>query len=219
MGANDDPIEGEPPRNEVPADILEELFRACRDDEKRDRDTLWTVLYADMHRRAESLMRGDRDSHALLQPTALVHEAFIRMTNQGTLAKATSRSHFVALAFRVMVQILADYRRAWNRQKSEGSRERVSFEDYYDQLIRRGIRRVLQSTGSRNCEEVHEALFWLAVNYPEQFACVWSHDFEGHTFHEIGEILGISKKTASARYHAALANLQLRIEEQRNESR
>src|SRR4030095_15008779 len=72
-------------------------------------DELTPLVYADLHRRARNYLRHERPDHTL-QPTALIHEAYLRMIHEST-PEWNDRAHFFAVASRVMRQILVDHAR------------------------------------------------------------------------------------------------------------
>src|ERR1043165_1807121 len=80
---------------------------------------LVTIVYSELHRIAEGHIRRESRDHTI-QPTALIHEAYLRLVDyNGTDYK--DRGHFVAVAARVMRQILVDYARARNTSKRGGN--------------------------------------------------------------------------------------------------
>lgn len=88
-------------------------------------DVQWLTerLYPELRRLAASAMRRERGGHTL-QSTALVHEAYLRLS-EGDL-RVESRAHFLALASRVMRRILIDHARGRDRLKRGGEHERIS---------------------------------------------------------------------------------------------
>ncbi len=85
------------------------LFERLRAGEQSALNELVAALYSELHRIAARQLRGERPSHTL-QPTALVHEAYLKLAreNQGF----EDRAHFLAVASRVMRQVLVDHARA-----------------------------------------------------------------------------------------------------------
>jgi RNA polymerase sigma factor (TIGR02999 family) len=88
-------------------------------------DQLVTILYDELHRIASCHLKGERAEHTL-QPTALVHEAYLRLMSDSDRAFA-DRTHFLAVASRVMRQVLVDYARARSARK-RAANARVSIE-------------------------------------------------------------------------------------------
>lgn len=82
-----------------------------------------SLLYDEMRQLARQMMAGERANHTL-QPTALVHEAYLRLINSDGLA-VESQDHFFLIASRVMRNILIDHARGVNRIKRGGDRDRV----------------------------------------------------------------------------------------------
>src|SRR5271169_4649565 len=93
-------------------------------------DDLTPLVYRELRQLAASYLRKERQGHTL-QPTALVHEAYLRLVDQ-TNPTWQSRSHFFGVAARVMRQILVDYARQNQAAKRRGFKvslqETVSFE-------------------------------------------------------------------------------------------
>lgn len=82
-----------------------------------------SLLYDEMRQLARQMMASERANHTL-QPTALVHEAYMRLINSDGLA-VESQEHFFLIASRVMRNILIDHARGVNRIKRGGDRDRV----------------------------------------------------------------------------------------------
>jgi RNA polymerase sigma-70 factor, ECF subfamily len=90
-------------------------------------ERLWPVVYEELRCLASSYMRAERPDH-LLQTTALVHEAYLRLVDQPETGGET-RSHFFAVAAQVMRHVLVDYARARSRAKRGGGAPTVPLED------------------------------------------------------------------------------------------
>jgi RNA polymerase sigma factor (TIGR02999 family) len=90
-------------------------------------DRLLPVVYAELRRLASSYMRGERPDH-LLQTTALVHEAYLRLVDHPEASYET-RNHFFAVAAQVMRHVLVDYARARCRAKRGGGTSALPLED------------------------------------------------------------------------------------------
>src|SRR5262245_14906044 len=82
------------------------------------RDRLVTLVYAELRRRAASYLRRERQNHTL-QPTALVHEAYVRLIDQSRIAWK-NRAQFYAVAACIMRRILVDHARAARMAKRSG---------------------------------------------------------------------------------------------------
>ena len=88
---------------------------------------LGALLYQELHLLAQRALRGERSDHTL-QPTALVHEAYLRLVRHGS-GDWESRRHFMSVAGMAMRQLLADYARRRSSQKRGGVNERVEFDE------------------------------------------------------------------------------------------
>src|ERR1041385_4942695 len=81
-------------------------------------DRLMPLVYAELRRLAEGYLRNERTGHTL-QPTALVHEAYLRLVDQNH-SDYQSRGHFLAVAAHVMRQILIDHARGFDNRSEIG---------------------------------------------------------------------------------------------------
>jgi RNA polymerase sigma factor (TIGR02999 family) len=91
------------------------LFERLRTGDDSARIELTPTLYKELHRIASRHLRSERPGHTL-QATALVHEAYLKLF-EGTARQFTDKVHFLAVASRVMRQVLVDYARARTRLK------------------------------------------------------------------------------------------------------
>ena len=94
-----------------------ELFERLRNGDQSALNPLVASLYEELHRIAARQLRRERPEHTL-QPTALVHEAYLKLFDSGR--QFTGKAHFLAVASRVMRQVLVDYARARATQKRGG---------------------------------------------------------------------------------------------------
>jgi RNA polymerase sigma factor (TIGR02999 family) len=97
------------PLRETPADDVTALLRAWRAGDAGARDRLLERVYADLKRIAAAQMRGERVGHTL-EPTALVHESFLRLIGQAGV-DWRDRAHFFGLAAAMMRRVLVDHAR------------------------------------------------------------------------------------------------------------
>src|SRR5258705_11563734 len=104
------------------ADVTD-LLQAWGRGEVEARDRLLTVVYQELRRRAAAHLRRERAGHTL-QPTALVHEAYLRLVKQDRAAWQ-NRAQFFGVASQMMRRILVDRARAHNRAKRSGQWTRV----------------------------------------------------------------------------------------------
>ncbi len=148
-------------------------------------DRVAEVVYPELRRIAAAYLGRERASHTL-QPTALVHEAFLRLVHAGSL-RFDCRQQFYALSAQLMRHILVDHARAALAQKRGGAAARVSLDglDLPDHQLAAG--RFL---------ELHDALDRLADQAPRKARIIEMRYFGGLTLEEAAEVLGISRATA-----------------------
>ena len=103
------------------------LLKAWEFGDLQARDDLVPLVYRELRRRAAAYLRRERRDHTL-QPTALVHEAFVRLVGQNRVAWQ-SRVHFFAVAAQMMRRVLVDHARERLRSKRQGNVVRVALED------------------------------------------------------------------------------------------
>jgi len=103
-------------------DDISRLLDAVREGNESAGSDLLTVVYEELRRLAHSVFQKRSDRHTL-QPTALVHEAWMKLT--GNLDSIESRRHFFAVAALAMRQVLADHARAARREKRGGDQTTI----------------------------------------------------------------------------------------------
>lgn len=157
------------------------------------------AVYPELRRIADAYLRRERGNHTL-QPTALIHEAFLRLSESGRLDFA-SRKHFFALSAQLMRQVLVDHARSLKAQKRGGGAGRVS----------------LDVVGAYSCDAadefliVHEALDELRKLNPRKAQIIELRHFAGLNLEETAEILNVSISTAHREQRLAEAWLTDRI--------
>ena len=102
-------------------------LRTSGADQARATSDLATLLYPELRRLAAGLMRRERRSHTL-QPTAVVHEAFLRLVDQNAI-DWQDRAHFLGIAARVMRRILVDHARKRGTAKRGAGSDRVTLDE------------------------------------------------------------------------------------------
>jgi len=151
------------------------------------------LVYDELRRLANRQMRRERPDHTL-QPTALVHEAFIKLAGQRA-ANWRNRAHFFGVAAQVMRRILIDHARGHLRAKRGGDQQLVAL----DEAI------VFSPEKSEHLMRVDEALERLTKLDARQGKIVELRFFGGLTIEEIAEILKVSTKTVKREWSAAKA--------------
>src|SRR5882672_6866712 len=102
------------------------LLRRFGEGDRAAADELLPLLYDELRRIAGAHMQHERKDHTL-QPTALLHEAWLRLVEQPA-RDLQSRQHFLSLAARVMRRVLVDHAREQGAQKRGGGAERVTLD-------------------------------------------------------------------------------------------
>ena len=153
---------------------------------------LLPLVYDELRRLADNYLRRERSDHTL-QPTALVHEAYLRLVGQNPI-EWQNRAHFFGIAARLMREILIEYARGRNRQKRGGG--------YKTQIV-------LSDAVSFNNQEqfdviaVDEALNKLEKLDERQARIVELKFFGGLTIEEIAEVLEVSAATVKREWSTA----------------
>jgi RNA polymerase sigma factor (TIGR02999 family) len=111
------------------------LLRDVADGDKSALDRVMPLVYGELRRIADGQLRRERPGHTL-QPTALVHEAYVRLMH-GQQPDYNNRSHFLAIASQVMRKILIDHARTRNASKRGGGRAGLSLDEARDACVER----------------------------------------------------------------------------------
>lgn len=156
-------------------------------------DSLKSV-YREMHARAAAYLRHDR---AVLQPTELVHEAYLRLADQ-SVTKRASRAHFMALAALMMRRVLVDHARDRGRKKRGGGAAPVTLDTSDGVRAESGIDKA-------DALSLHQALDRLELLDARQALVVQLRFFGGMTVPEIAEALGVSVTTVESEWRMARA--------------
>jgi RNA polymerase sigma factor (TIGR02999 family) len=144
---------------------------------------LTPLVYEELRRLAHYFMEGQRPDHTL-QTTALVNEAYLRLTDQ-TNPNWQSRAHFFAVAARAMRQILVSYARSDRAQKRGGPGARIELDEAA----------ILSPEQSKEIVDLHEALERLAALDSRKAQVVELKFFGGLNYDEIAEVLKIARMT------------------------
>lgn len=176
------------------------LLHAAASGERGSVDALMTAIYDDLRRLAAHHMGGERRNHTL-QPTALAHEAYVRLIDQRN-TDWKDRLHFFAVASRIIRRILIDHARANEAGKRGGDRTLISLDD----------RDIAGPAQDIDLLALDEALNELAEIDPQQSRIVELRYFGGCTVEEVAELLQIGKRTVDRDWQAAKAWLLLRLE-------
>lgn len=157
------------------------------------RDLLTPIVYEELRRLADHYLRNEREA-ATLQPTALVHEVYIRLVAQ-SLPDWESRSHFFGVAAHLMRQILVDHARRKRSAKRGSGAVKVPIEDVV----------TFAPGAERDIERLDDALNALAVVDPRKAKVIELRFFGGFSVEETGKSLGISVATVGREQRLAEA--------------
>jgi RNA polymerase sigma factor (TIGR02999 family) len=175
-----------------PSQVAGELLARWRDGDQEALQSLIPLVYKDLRELAHRQLKRERPDHTL-QTTALVHEAYLRLAGQRPF-EANNRAHFVAVAARLMRQILVDYARTRGAAK-RGAGQKVTLDSAVE----------LGHLPNANVLAVDEALQELAEMDQQQSRIVELRFFGGLTTDEAAEVLGISRSTAKRDWNVAKA--------------
>ena len=178
---------------------LTQLLRATASGDRSHLDALMAAIYQDLHRLARKHMKVERDDHTL-QPTALVHEAYMRLINQHS-TDWKDRVHFFAIASRIIRRILVDHARERGAAKRGGTVRRVPFEEIDPMAAVAGV----------DLLALDEALHELGEIDAQQAKIVELRYFSGLTVEEVAELLGVGKRTVDREWQCAKAWLFCRL--------
>lgn len=158
------------------------LLAAWRAGDESARDRLLTGVYDELHRLASRAMDGDRPGHTL-QPTALVHEAYLRLA--GADVPWEDRAHFYATAARTMRRVLVDHARARGRERRGAGARAVTLEEAIAHAPSR----------PEELEALDEALERLGALDQRKAKAVELHYFGGLSYDEVARVLGVAPAT------------------------
>ena len=161
------------------AEDVTALLAAARGGDDGALERLLPVVYADLRAVAEREMRREAAGHTL-QPTALVHEAYLRLA--GAAGNAADRTHFLAIAARAMRQVLVDHARRRDAAKRGGGAPPVTLTDAV-------------GAGPLDLDELLALDRALDTLDPRQRQVVECRFFAGMEESEIATALGLSERT------------------------
>jgi RNA polymerase sigma factor (TIGR02999 family) len=170
------------------------LMGRARAGDEEARGELVALVYAELRRVASGLMRRERPDHTL-SPTAVVHEAVIRLLGEEVFDRAADRSFLFASAARAMREVLIDHARRRAAGRRGGGRHRVSLDAVVDYFEAQGL----------DVVAVHEALDRLAELDGRQAQVMTLRYFGGMTVPEVAAALGVAVVTVERDWRLARA--------------
>jgi RNA polymerase sigma factor (TIGR02999 family) len=175
-----------------PSQLVGELLAQWRTGDQEAFQALVPLVYKDLRAMAHGYLKRERPGHTL-QTTALVHEAYLRLVGRRPFA-AENRAHFVAVAARLMRQILVDY-----------ARNRGAVKRGADRKVELDTAVTMPQMPNTNVVALDDSLKLLAQIDEQQCRLVELRFFGGLTTEEAAEVLGISRSTAKREWNVAKA--------------
>jgi RNA polymerase sigma factor (TIGR02999 family) len=176
------------------------LLDRAKQGDRQALDELFPLLYEELRAMAARSMRAERGSHTL-RPTALVHEAYLRLIGQRT--EWHDRAHFLAIAAQTMRRVLVDYARAHHASK-RGAAVRIALDEAADHPV----------DGALPVEEliaINEALEAFEILDRVASQVVELRYFAGLTIDETARALNLSPATVKREWCVARAWLHRRL--------
>jgi RNA polymerase sigma-70 factor (ECF subfamily) len=170
-----------------------QLLLAWTAGDRRALDQMLPLVYDELHRLASSYLARERADHTL-QPTALVHEAFLRLINQREV-DWRNRAQFLGVAAGLMRRILVNHARDHAAAKRGGERERISL----------SLVEVPSGGPDVDLIALEDALERLAVLDERKAKVVELRFFGGLSVEEVAEVLGVSRATVEREWSFARA--------------
>ncbi len=159
------------------------LLQEWKDGDATAVDRLFPMVYDELRRQARNYLNRERRNHTL-QPTALVHEVYLRLASLDGM-KWENRSHFYAISAITMRRILVDHAREIAAEKRGGGYERITFENLL----------IADEKKAVDLIELDDALSRLAKIEPRKAQIVEMIFFGGLSQKEIADLLEINEKT------------------------
>ena len=182
-----------------------QLLSAAEKGDAGAAERLLPLIYEELRRLASRKMEGERQDHTL-QPTALVHEAYLRLVareERGAAAGWNDRNHFFACAAQAMRRILIESARRKKTAKRGGDHVRAPFDESC----------FADGSPPEHLLAVDEALTKLSAEAPELARLVELRYFAGMTGKEVAEMQGVSLSTVNRQWACARAWLYREISE------
>ena len=176
-----------------------ELLVRFREGDREAEAQLVSLVYKELRRLASRYLNRERGDHTL-QPTALVHEVYLRLASESQPVWQ-NRAHFFGVAARLMRQILVDYARRHRTRKRGGANEKLTLDNVF----------AFTQEKSDEVVKLDEALGRLSEKDERQARIVEMKFFGGLSIEEIAEVLEISGRTVKREWMVARAWLHQEI--------
>jgi RNA polymerase sigma factor (TIGR02999 family) len=182
-----------------PSNGVTELLHRWNQGDREAMDRLMPIVYDELRRLAAGYLKGERPGHTL-QPTALVHEAYLRLVRQDRV-EWQNRAHFFGIAARMMRRVLVDHARRRQAEKRDSGGFRLTIQ----------VGEALEVPRDPELLELDQALGRLERLDAEQARVVELRFFGGLTVEETATVLGISTATVKREWRTAKAFLRTEI--------
>lgn len=179
-----------------------QLLLAWSDGDQTAFEKLTPLVYAELHRLARGYMQRENPGH-LLQTTALVNEAYLRLVDWQDL-RWQNRAHFFAIAAQLMRRILVDFARSRHRAKRGGAARQVEFEEAA----------VVSTERDADFIALDDALESLAAIDSRKSRIVELRFFGGLSVEETAEVLELSPRTVMREWNLARAWLHRELSQE-----
>ncbi len=156
-------------------------------------EKIFPIVYEELHSLASALFRRESRANHTLQPTALVHEAYLKLVGNSTPISWQNKAHFLGIAAGAMRQILVNHALAHQAEKRGGGKTLVTFDDAASFF----------ETNNLDILALHEALEQLSQLDTKQVKIVELKFFGGLTNEEVAEVLQISVSTVKREWGMA----------------
>lgn len=188
--------------NEVGQESVTQLLIKLTSGDEAAMEELLPVVYDELRKLAASYLRRERPDHTL-QPTALVHEAYLRLIDQ-TQVSWQNRAHFFGIAAQMMRRILVDHARLHNAEKRGHDFQKLSLDENIDKAVERSMEMIM----------LDDALNELASIDEQKSRIVELRYFGGLTVEETAAVLGVTPITIKRHWRMAKAWLYGQMQKQ-----
>ncbi len=171
-----------------PTDNVTQLLIEVSKGDRDAVDLLLPVIYDELRKLAANYLRRERIDHTL-QPTALVHEAYIRLVDQ-TRVNWQNRAHFFGVAAQIMRRLLVDHARKHNAEKRGQDFQKLSLDENIDRAVER----------SSELIALDDALKALAILDEQKARMVELRYFGGLSIEETADVMGVAPTTVKRQW-------------------
>jgi len=176
-----------------PRDDVTKLLLDLSNGDRDAVDLLLPVIYDELRKLAGNYLRRERPDHTL-QPTALVHEAYLRLVDQ-TRVNWQNRAHFFGVAAQIMRRLLVDHARKHNAKNRGQDFQKLSLDENIDRAVERSAELIA----------LDDALKALAAFDQQKARLVELRYFGGLSLEETADVMGVTPTTIKRHWRFAKA--------------